>query len=52
MAIRTFVTSVIEASNSDVDPERIDRWKEWALLQAEKIDPIAGTIWDDVSDRD
>ena len=27
------------------------RWKEWALLQADKIDPIAtGQIWSDVND--
>jgi hypothetical protein len=51
--IRTFVASVIDASDRNVDPILMDRWKEWALLQAEKLDPIAmGTIWDDVNDRE
>jgi len=40
-AIRTFVTSVMSTSNGNVDPERVTRWKEWALLQADKLDPIA-----------
>jgi len=52
-AIRSFVQSVIEASADQTDPERVQRWKLWALSQADKIDPLAtGTIWDDVSDRD
>jgi hypothetical protein len=51
--IRAFVSSVIEASDDKADPGRVQRWKEWALSQADKIDPIAtGTIWDDVSDRE
>lgn len=51
--IRTFVVSVIEASADKADPERVQRWKVWALSQADKIDPIAtGTIWGDVSERD
>jgi hypothetical protein len=52
-AIRAFVSSVIEATVDKSDPEHVQRWKEWALLQADKIDPIAtGTIWEDVSDRE
>jgi hypothetical protein len=52
-AIRDFVSSVITASDEKVDPERVQRWKEWALSQADQLDPIAtGTIWDDVSDRE
>jgi hypothetical protein len=50
-AIRTFVASVLSRPNETVDPERITRWKEWALLQADKIDPIAtGRIWEDLND--
>lgn len=51
--IRAFVSSVIEASDDKIDPDCVQRWKEWSLSQADKLDPIAtGTIWDDVSDRD
>jgi hypothetical protein len=51
--IRAFVSSVIEAFDGRIDPEHVERWKEWALLQAEKLDPIATEIiWDDVNDRD
>lgn len=51
--IRAFVASVIDASDGSIDPERMQHWKEWALLQAEKLDPIAtGAIWDDVNDRE
>ena len=49
--IRAFVATVVGTSNGDVDPDRVARWKEWALLQADKLDPIAtGTIWEDVND--
>jgi hypothetical protein len=49
--IRAFVSSVVSTSNDTIDPERVTRWKEWALLQADKIDPIAtGRIWEDVND--
>ena len=49
--IRAFVTSVISMSKEGVDPEHIGRWKEWALAQADQLDPIAtGRIWDDVKD--
>jgi hypothetical protein len=52
-AIRAFVSSVVEASGNKADSERVQRWKVWALAQADKIDPIAtGSIWDDVSDRE
>jgi hypothetical protein len=45
------VGSVISASKEGADPEHIGRWKEWALLQADQLDPIAtGRIWDDVKD--
>jgi hypothetical protein len=51
--IRAFVASVISMSKEGVDPEHIGRWKEWALLQADQLDPIAtGRIWDDVKDGD
>ncbi len=49
--IRAFVASVISVSKESADPEHIGRWKEWALLQADQLDPIAtGRIWDDVKD--
>jgi hypothetical protein len=51
--IRTFVASVVDASEGNIDPDRVQRWNEWALLQAEKLDPIAtGAVWDDVNDRE
>jgi hypothetical protein len=50
-AIRAFVSSVASLPSENADPERIARWKEWALFQADKLDPIAtGRIWDDVND--
>ena len=52
-AIRAFVTSVVGVSNGAADPERVTRWKEWALLQADKLDPIStGRIWEDVNDSE
>lgn len=50
-SIRAFVTSIVNTTNETADPERVRRWKEWALLQADKLDPIAtGRIWEDVND--
>ena len=49
--IRAFVASVISVSKEGADPTLIGLWKEWALLQAHQLDPIAtGRIWDDVKD--
>lgn len=49
--IRAFVATIVSTSNGAADPERVSRWKEWALLQADKLDPIAtGIIWEDVND--
>lgn len=49
--IRSFVATVINMSITDTDPERVARWREWALLQADKLDPITtGQIWGDVND--
>lgn len=49
--IRAFVTSVVSMPAASTDPESVARWKDWALLQADKIDPIAtGRVWDDVND--
>jgi hypothetical protein len=49
--IRAFVATVVSTSNGAVDLERVVRWKEWALLQADKLDPIVtGGIWEDVND--
>lgn len=47
------MASVVDASEGNIDPDRVQRWNEWALLQAEKLDPIAtGAVWDDVNDRE
>jgi hypothetical protein len=49
--IRSFVSTVIGMPIADADPDQVARWREWALLQADKLDPIAtGKIWDDVND--
>lgn len=50
-AIRAFVSTVVANPADNVEQERIERWREWALLQADKLDPIAtGQVWDDVND--
>lgn len=50
--IRAFVASVVSMPAPGVDSESVARWKDWALLQADKIDPIAtGRIWGDVNDE-
>lgn len=50
-SIRRFVSSVVDMPAGDVDPVRIADWREWALQQADKLDPIAtGSIWNDVND--
>lgn len=50
-AIRKFVSSVVEMPTDNVDPMQIARWREWALHQADKLDPIStGKIWNDVDD--
>lgn len=42
--IRTLVArvekAVLEGEKSDVPPEKLVRWKEWALRQADTIDPV------------
>jgi hypothetical protein len=49
--IRAFVSTVAGMSIDNTDPERVARWREWALLQADRLDPIAtGQIWNDVND--
>jgi hypothetical protein len=49
--IRAFVSTVVGMPTESIDPERVARWREWALLQADKLDPIAtGQVWDDVND--
>jgi hypothetical protein len=48
--IRDFVASVL-ANPAASAGERVARWQEWALAQADMIDPLAtGRIWDDISD--
>jgi hypothetical protein len=50
-AIRAFVSTVVDMQIDNTDPERVARWREWALLQADRLDPIAtGQIWNDVND--
>ncbi len=50
-AIRAFVLSVVGSPTEGTDAARVSRWQKWALLQADKLDPIAtGRIWDDVND--
>lgn len=49
--IRAFVSTVVGLPTVEVDPERIAQWRKWALLQADKLDPITtGHIWEDVND--
>jgi hypothetical protein len=49
--IRAFVSTVVGMQIDNADPERVSRWREWALLQADRLDPIAtGQIWNDVND--
>jgi len=49
--IRTFVSTVVDMPAECVDQVRIARWKQWALIQADRLDPIVtGQIWDDVND--
>jgi hypothetical protein len=51
--IRAFVSTVVVIPTLNLDQERVSRWRDWALCQADKLDPIAtGRIWDDVDDRD
>jgi hypothetical protein len=50
--IRAFVSTVLMIPTENVEQERVSRWRDWALLQADKLDPIAtGQIWDDFNDR-
>jgi hypothetical protein len=50
-SIRRLVASVIEEAAQEIEAERIEPWRKWALLQADKIDPVrTGRIWDDVND--
>lgn len=49
--IREFVTSVVSRNAEHADPEHVERWKSWALVQADKLDSVAtGRIWNDVRD--
>jgi hypothetical protein len=49
-AIRAFVSTVVAIPTENIEQERVTRWRDWALLHADKLDPIAtGQIWDDVN---
>lgn len=50
-SIRRLVATVTEEAAEEIDAERIERWRQWALVQADKIDPLkTGRIWDDIND--
>src|ERR1700733_6249072 len=38
--IRAFVSTVVDLPAEGVDRARIARWQQWALIQADKLDPI------------
>jgi len=40
-AIRAYVAEAGRRSSGDVDSEASDRWRRWALEQADRIDPVA-----------
>ena len=49
--IRSFVAAVIAAPNDKVDPETVKRWQEWALAEADRLDPlVTGQIWEQVEE--
>jgi hypothetical protein len=49
--IRAFVSTVVDLPAEGVDRARIARWQRWALIQADKLDPIVtGQIWGDVNE--
>jgi hypothetical protein len=50
-SMRRLIATVTEEAPKEIDAERIERWRQWALVQADKRDPIkTGRIWDDVND--
>jgi hypothetical protein len=50
-SIRSLIATVTEEAPKEIDAERIERWRQWALVQADQIDPLkTGRIWDDVND--
>jgi hypothetical protein len=45
------VASVADMAPIEIDADRVERWREWALDQADRLDPIkTGRIWDDIRD--
>lgn len=49
-SIRHFV-AVVAGLAQGRTPEHFESWRDWALEQADKLDPIAtGRIWNDISD--
>lgn len=49
--IRGFVASVVAMPHEDAKSALVQKWREWALGQADRIDPITtGRIWDTVND--
>jgi len=51
--IRSFVAAVIAAPNDKVDPETVKRWREWALAEADRLDPlVTGQIWEQIEEAD
>ena len=50
-SIRAFVATVTGLLEVGADPIRVEKWRKWAMQQADKLDPIAtGQIWNDVND--
>jgi hypothetical protein len=51
--IRGFVASVVAMPAAQTGADRVLRWREWALAQADKIDPVTtGQIWGAISDAE
>ncbi|MDX3809609.1 MAG: hypothetical protein QHC89_24890 [Bosea sp. (in: a-proteobacteria)] len=38
--IRAYVAAALAASRPDTDPAAIETWRQWALAQADRIDPV------------
>lgn len=50
-SIRAFVAHVGEMAADQGESEEVRRWREWALGQADMLDPIkTGRIWKDIED--
>jgi hypothetical protein len=51
--IRGFVARVVSMPGEKAGPHRVRQWQDWALAQADRIDPLTtGSIWDAVNDAE